>query len=101
MTETTQEEKRDFVRMSIDTIVSFKITGAGNEQHQGITRNLSASGLQMTTDATLDIGDEIELVMNHGNAKLPPFLATGKVVRREASDNGDILHVSLSLIETN
>ena len=55
----------------------------------------------MTTDETVELGSEVELVMNPGNEKLPPFVAEGTVVRFIADEtDSNLYHVSISLLET-
>ena len=55
----------------------------------------------MTTDETVELGSEVELVMNPGNEKLPPFVAEGTVVRCIVDEtDSNLYHVSVSLSET-
>ncbi len=73
MTAQGYEEKRDFARMRIDTVVTYNIKGSSNQAYQGTSQNLSATGLYMTTDNIIDIGTEIELSINASNQLLPPL----------------------------
>jgi hypothetical protein len=95
------EEKRGFVRMRIDTLVTFTIKGKDDKAYHGTSQNLSATGLYMTTEDAIELGAEVELVMNSGNEKLPPFVAEGSVVRCIADEiDSNLYHVSVSLSET-
>lgn len=101
MNEKTYEEKRGFVRMRLDTLVTFTIKGKGEQSYHGNSYDLSASGFKMTTEDKPDVGDEIELIMNPGDHKLPPFIAEGQVVRCDSDSNNDaIYHVSVKLTKT-
>ncbi len=101
MTEHYYDEKRNFVRMEIEAQITFKIKGKNNLTHHGISHNLSATGLSMTTDCKLDEGNEIELVMNPSSDRLPPFVAEGKVLRVEKSTHDPAkFEVSVLLTKT-
>ncbi|PHS68192.1 MAG: hypothetical protein COB23_09450 [Methylophaga sp.] len=102
MSEQNYDEKRDFVRMSIETRVSYTIEGSGDNTHHGSSQNLSAKGLYMTTDFAPILGDIIDIVMNPSGDRLPPFVAEGKVVRCKPDKNDSTLfHVSIQFIQTN
>ena len=73
MTEQKIEEKCDFVKMHLNTLITFTITGESNHQYHGIGQNLNATGLYMTTQKTPAIGSRIELVINSRNQRLPPY----------------------------
>jgi hypothetical protein len=95
------EEKRDFVRMRLDTLVTFTIKGESSQEYHGTSHNLSATGLYMTTQQAPAIGTEIELVINSSNQLLPPFAAEGQVVRCIVDDKeANLFHVSLKLSHT-
>jgi hypothetical protein len=68
------DEKRSFVRMTVDTLVSLTLRGKGDTAYHGASQNLSATGLPMTTETGMTIGDGVELIMNPSDNKSPPFL---------------------------
>jgi c-di-GMP-binding flagellar brake protein YcgR len=96
MIDYTYDEKRDFSRMRIETQVTYTVKGAGDTPHQGTSNDLSATGLAMTTNYKLAVGDEIEIVMNAADDRLPPFIADGNVLRVEINTN-DTFDVSVLL----
>ena len=96
MTNYTYDEKRDFARMSIDTRVTYTLKSASGTTHHGISHDLSATGLAMTTDYELIVGDKIEIVMNAADELLPPFIADGNVLRVVSNEN-QTFDVSISL----
>jgi len=90
-------EKRDFMRMRIDAQVTYRIN---NEIYYGQSRNLSASGLYMTTDQAMTAGDLIELMMKPSGDTLPLFSSKGQVVQCVPDhDDPEIFHVSIKLIK--
>ncbi len=96
MIDYTYDEKRDFARMSIDTQVNYTVKGSAKTTHHGTSHDLSATGLAMTTDYELAVGDEIEIVMNAADDRLPPFIADGMVLRVIPNDK-KTFDVSISL----
>lgn len=78
------EEKRMFVRMQVETQVNFTVNGRRDVTHHGVSQDLSATGLLLQSDFAPDVGDDINIVMNTDNQRLPPFVAQGKVIRVEA-----------------
>ena len=102
MVDDNYDEKRSYTRMQIDTFVTFNLKNGNGQNHKGESRDLSASGLKMATDVDLAIGDEIQLTLNSSDARLPPLVAEGIVVRRELTDDGPhpVYDVSLSFSNT-
>lgn len=95
------DEQRNFVRMSIETQITYKIKNADGRSHHGVSGDLSATGLYMSTNMALKEGEEIELVMNPNGDRLPPFVAEGKVLRTTVDDkNADMFHISIELTKT-
>jgi len=95
------DEQRNFFRMSIKTEITYKIKNSDGRSHHGISGDLSATGLYMSTGTALKEGDEIELVMNPSSDRLPPFVAEGKVLRTTiAEDDVNKFHVSAELTKT-
>ena len=78
------DEQRNFFRMSIETLITYKIKNSDGRSHNGISGDLSATGLYMSTDSALKEGDEIVLVMNPSGDRLPPFTAEAGCCERLA-----------------
>ena len=94
------EEKRNFLRMSIETQVTYTIKGEPNVSHHGISQNFSATGLYMITDFSPGVGNEIEFIMNPNGDRLPPFIAKGNVIYCEADENNiHQFHVKIELLQ--
>lgn len=96
MADYTYEEQRDFARMNIETQLSYAIKNKDGQSYTATSNDLSATGLAMTTDHKLSLGDKIDIVMNAAGDRLPPFVAEGKVIRVENNDN-ESFNVSVSI----
>jgi c-di-GMP-binding flagellar brake protein YcgR len=97
----SQDEKRNFARMSVSTQVTYTVLGQSQIAHHGTSGDLSATGLSMVTDYKLVEGDEISIVMNPSSERLPPFVAEGRVVRSVPDeDHPNKFKVSVELTKT-
>lgn len=83
-----RNDKRDFIRMSIDARIVFNRINSKSE-HSAKTKDLSATGLRFITDIPVDIGEQLEVAIYPGTDLTPPLLATMTVVRvfRDADSN--------------
>ncbi len=98
MTDNDYQEKRGFVRMRVETQVTYTIKNHEDVSHHGYSQNLSATGLYMTTDFAPNLGDIIEIVMNPSGDRLLQFFAQGNVTRCDPDDNKkNMFHVSIEL----
>ena len=101
MADRDYDEKRNFVRMNIETQITYKVKNSDGQSHHGVSGDLSATGLYMVTDFALKEGEEIELVMNTSNERLPPFVAEGIILRTSVDENNkNKFHVSIQLTQT-
>jgi len=98
MSDHDYDEKRDFVRMNIETQITYTVKNSDGQTHHGKSGDLSATGLYMDTDFALSEGDEIDIIMNPNGDRLPPFIAEGKVLRVTNDDNK--FQVSVTLTKT-
>ncbi|RKZ87639.1 MAG: hypothetical protein DRQ39_03875 [Gammaproteobacteria bacterium] len=94
------DEKRAFIRRSIETPVTYTINDNDDNPHHGTSQNLSVKGLYMTTDFGPKLGDKIEVVLEPIAVNLLPLVAAGKVVRcRFDKKDADLFHVSIEFSE--
>lgn len=84
MTAQNYDEKRGFFRMQIETPVMFKIKGQADITHHGLSHDLSATGLLMSSDFAPQHNDELEIIIDSQSERFSPFTAEGKVLRVEA-----------------
>jgi len=57
--------------MSIKTQITYKVKDSDGQSHRSISRYMSATRLCMPTDFAFKEGDEIELVINPSDDRLP------------------------------
>jgi len=101
MAEVKYNNKRGFIRRSIETQVTFTINDNNDIAHHGTSQNLSVKGLYMTTDFGPKLGDKIKVILEPIAAHLLPLVAAGKVVRcRFDKKDADLFHVSIEFAET-
>lgn len=101
MAEKIYQEKRRFVRIPIETRISFTVNDNENIQHSGTSQNLSAGGIYITTTYALKLGNQIKIVLITSENDEQPLIAEGKVVRcKFDKKNSDLFHVSIEFTET-
>jgi len=102
MSDYGSDEKRNFVRMNIETQITYTVKNSDGQPHHGRSGDLSATGLYMHTDYKLSEGDEISIVMNPSGDRLPPFTAEGKILRVTIDEGHkqNAYHVSVTLTKT-
>lgn len=74
------QEKRNFIRMRVDTPVSIDIK-EGENTLTGICRDLSGGGLQIELDSVLPIGTTVEVSIASGHGHNPMLHANATVTR--------------------
>ncbi len=77
------DEKRSFIRMQVKTSLRFSVQGSNTTQHQGISHDLSATGLLMGSDFSPQVGDKVSITIDTDNERFEPFTAQGRVIRVE------------------
>jgi hypothetical protein len=81
----TYKEKRNFIRMRIDTPVEVT---CGSEQFTARCRDLSGSGMLLASDRRLPLDAEVSVVIAQEGENRSPFHATGNVVRADPAEEG-------------
>ena len=84
--ERSYEEKRNFIRMKVDTMVSFTRSGS-KERYEGRCRNLSGAGMLLETDKKLKLGDRLRVTVPSEGPDFSPLDAMVEVVRVDAIPN--------------
>jgi hypothetical protein len=82
-----RDDKRDFIRMSIESEVSFTRPGS-SETYSGKTMDLSATGLRFITKTHVQVGEMLEITIKPGVAITPPLEVTMAVVRVVETEDG-------------
>ena len=89
-------EKRDFIRMPIDCMLSFKKQGS-DETYTGNVINLSSKGVLFTSENEFREGDVLEIVLTPSNSLTPPMEATTTVSR--ITSNGEVFEIACEITE--
>lgn len=82
-----RNDKRDYIRMSIESEVSFNRPG-NNTMFSGKTVDLSATGIRFITQTPVQVGELLEVVVKPGIDVTPPLSSTMAVVRVVQSEDG-------------
>jgi len=80
MTKTNYAEKRDFLRIRVDSRLKFRIQGSGTMLDGRIT-DLSGGGMSFVTTAQLDADIRLDIAVESSSRNIPPLVANVTVVR--------------------
>ena len=73
-------ERRDYIRMEMNTGLAFRRDGTGTV-YSGRCLNLSHTGIQIETETALAPGERIAMSLDLGNPKFQPVQASMEVLR--------------------
>jgi hypothetical protein len=79
-------EKRDFLRMAIDCLLSFSKKGE-RQSFEGHVVNLSSKGILFTATDEFNEGDQLEIVLTPTNSLTSPMKASVIVSRVTFNDS--------------
>ncbi len=95
----TYDEKRDFIRMKVDTEVILSVD-ALNKEFKGYCRDLSGTGMLIEVDEAIAEGTQCSTTLPSGNDAFPSLDATIKVLRcKQLDDNTYQLGAEIVSIE--
>ena len=78
----SQENKRDFFRMLINTECELVASEtAGNRQLTAVCKDMSATGMAILTDTEISMGTAVEVSIESSNTHFASLQASCKVVR--------------------
>ncbi|RMF15910.1 MAG: PilZ domain-containing protein [Gammaproteobacteria bacterium] len=80
-------EKRDFIRMKVDSEVRISDPESGNSW-TGICRDLSGAGMSVEVDSPFTTGSQLAALLPSNNEAFPPLESIVEVVRCTELDNG-------------
>ena len=81
LSQISSSEKRSFIRLKIDTIVTFTITGGSSERYQGRCKNISGAGLLIETEKKLRVGDKLLVTVPTESAEFSNLNTSVEVIR--------------------
>lgn len=82
-----RNDKRDFIRMNIESEVSFSRPGS-TETCDGKSIDLSATGMRFITKTLVAVGEMLEISVKPGVSITPPLEVTMEVVRVVETEDG-------------
>jgi len=85
MSERNYTEKRNFIRMKVDTPVELTISGDNSRVVRAICKDLSGTGMLVEVEETIELGTELVVAITSGKN---PFEADAAVTRSRTSSNG-------------
>ena len=90
-----KDDKRDFIRMTIESEVTFTRPDS-TEIYEGKTIDLSATGIRFITSTEVKVGEMLDITVKPGVSITPPLDITMAVVRVTKTDDGryDVAGVS-------
>jgi len=84
-TDRDYSEKRDFIRMHVETPVTLSIDG---QTFTGTCLDLSSTGMQIKTDSTFKMGDRLAVHIPSVHSELKGLDAQTEVVRISVLEDG-------------
>lgn len=99
MTMRNYNEKRDFIRMKVDTQVELRVCDS-ERVLQGICRDLSGTGMAVEINEDVAVGTNLLACLASSNSKFPPFEANVQVVRSTALPDGHYL-LGMQILQVN
>jgi hypothetical protein len=94
--ERTYNEKRDFIRMKINSAVVINHQGT---EYKGVCKDLSGAGMSVATQESLTVGDKVQVSIETQDDSHLPFNATASVSRVDSNDGGYLIGLSIVEIE--
>lgn len=80
----SNNEKRSFIRLKIDAMVTFTIQGGSQERYQGRCKNISGAGLLIETEKKLKVGEKLLVTVPSDNSEFKNLNTSVEVIRCSA-----------------
>lgn len=87
-------EKRDFIRMKIDTPLRAQVTGDGIA-FDGVCHELSGGGMRLETTHELPPGTEVEVTVSSEHGHSPTLRAQARVARVHVEQEANFLGLEI------
>lgn len=78
-------EKRDFIRMQVETHASLVVNG---QTIDALCLDLSSAGMQLVADTRLQVGDQVRVHIPSSHNALKGLNAEAEVVRADTAEDG-------------
>ena len=79
-------EKRNFIRMKVNTPLTIQHAG---KSYDGSCQDLSADGMSVDTEASFQLGDQLEVLIEQQGSFHQGFQAIAEVARIQDNGNGN------------
>ncbi|NQD80582.1 PilZ domain-containing protein [Pseudomonas seleniipraecipitans] len=79
------EEKRDYIRMRLETQVTLHL---GGEAFPALCRDLSSTGMQLEAQCQAKVGDKVRVMIPSGHDELKGLETEAEVVRVTDEEGG-------------
>ncbi len=80
-------EKRDFIRMTMDSPARYRVEGAQDLQH-AVVKDLSGGGVSLLTERPVAAESRVALTVIPGKSITPPLSAWIRVIRCDQAADG-------------
>jgi hypothetical protein len=91
------EEKRDFIRVKMDSTVSITLQDAPGETHTARCIDLSGAGMQLETSKRLSAGSALRVSVRSPTADIPPLNAHGRVIWSKQKEGSSLYKCGIYL----
>ncbi|TVP52788.1 MAG: PilZ domain-containing protein [Halomonadaceae bacterium] len=81
-------EKRDFIRMQVDTDIEIRLPSTPERLLQGVCEDLSATGMSVLVTEELPMGVEVSTKVPSHNPDFPPFETLARIIRCDTVADG-------------
>ena len=89
------EEKRDFIRMEVNSPVTVRQNGV---ECEASCKDISTTGMLIGTDKAFSVGEQVEIYIDQEGDNCSPFDAVANVSRCKAEEDGSYT-IGLSIVE--
>ncbi len=89
-------EKRDFMRMSVNSKLKFR-TQDGKAMHDGCITDLSGGGMSFVTAVPLDRHARLAVAVESSSRNIPPLVAYVEVVRCDPDPDAETFTVACKI----
>lgn len=92
------DEKRDFIRMRVDSQAIIHLDGQSQE---AVCVDLSSNGMQLKTQAPVSLHQHLEVEIVSQHSQLPSLKASVEVVRIDEAADGQGNLLGLTILQMN
>jgi hypothetical protein len=95
VTSRAHQEKRSFIRMHIDTMVSFTLGSSSTQRYEARCKDISGAGMLLETNKKLVLGQKLHVEVPSEGLGFENLQALVEVIRVEAFPNKHLFLVGV------